>query len=146
MLSVLSMNNQNFPATTDLLQQLRAASEGLLYISETESPLEVVHLQEVQDSSSLPATLINRTEMPEDTEIEIVELPYFFRNMTREEPEEGEGENQTARRYKELQEFLEQNLLEVKVYRLGKRRIQAYILGKAATGEYAGLKALLVET
>ncbi|MFD3000894.1 nuclease A inhibitor family protein [Pontibacter toksunensis] len=140
------MNNQNIPETTYLLQQLRTASEGLAYVSETDHPFEVVHLPDVKDSNSLPSALKNMAALPEDEKVETVELPYFFRNLTRDEPEAGEEENNTARRFRKLQELLEQNLQEVKVYRMGKRRIKAYILGRTGAGDFAGLQTMLVET
>lgn len=140
------MNNQDSPGTEDLLPQLRAASEGLYFMSETDHPFEVVRFPDVQDSAELPAALTKQPEVAENAEAELVELPYFFRNMTREEPDAGEEEKNTARRFRELQAFLEQHLQEVKVYRIGRRRIQAFILGRTATGDFAGLKTMLVET
>ena len=140
------MHQQDPTATADLLQQIQAASDGLFFVSEADYPFKVVHLPHVQDSSLLPAALVEMVEMKEEEEIEVVELPYFFRNMTREEPGAEEEEIKTARRYKELQELLEQHLQEVKVYRIGRRRIQAFILGKTPSGDYAGLRTTLVET
>lgn len=140
------MNTQYNAGTTDLLQQLKAASDGLLFMSETDHPFEVVHLPDVQDSNALPAALTQLSEAPDDGQVDVVELPYFFRNMTSEEPGAGEEENNIARRFRKLQALIEQNLQEVKVYRLGKRKIQAYILGKTGTGDFAGLKTVLVET
>lgn len=140
------MNNPDSTATPALLDQLRAASDGMFYISETDSPFEVVFFPQVQDSSLLPATFAQLPEIAEDAAVEVVELPYFFRNMTTADPDAGEEEEHTARRFRELQDLLEQRLEEVKVYRVGKRRIQAFILGKTAAGDYAGLKTTLVET
>lgn len=140
------MNNQDSTGTADLLPQLRAASEGLYFISETDYPFEVVHLPDVQDSADLPAALTEQAEVADNAAVDMVELPYFFRNMTREEPDAGEEEQNTARRFRELQAFLKQHLQEVKVYRIGRRRIQAYILGRTATGDFVGLKTMLVET
>lgn len=140
------MVNPDSTATTDLLEQLQAAAAGLLYISETEHPFEVVHLPHVQDSSMLAAALSEQPEVPENTEVETVALHDFFLPMTQEAPDAGEEERKATQRFRELQELLEQNLQEAKVYRLGHRQIQAFILGQTATGDYAGLKTKLVET
>ncbi|GAB3530058.1 nuclease A inhibitor family protein [Pontibacter brevis] len=141
------MNNPDSPAIQPLLQELSAASDGLFYISETDHPFEAVHIPQVQDSSALPAALAQLPDVPEDAIVEVVDLSYFFRNMTRvEEPDAGEEERKSAHRFRELQELLEQRLQEIKVYRIGKRRIHAFILGKAATADFAGLRTVLVET
>ncbi|WP_162053282.1 nuclease A inhibitor family protein [Pontibacter pamirensis] len=140
------MNNSDSASTSALLEQFRAASDGLLYRSETDSPFEVVYFPQVQDSGALPAAIAQLPDMPEGVKAEVVELPYFFRNMVRDDPDAGEEEVSIAHRSRELQNLLEQCLEEVKVYRLGKRRIHAFVLGKTATGGYAGLKTILVET
>ncbi|RDV16724.1 sugar-non-specific nuclease inhibitor NuiA-like protein [Pontibacter diazotrophicus] len=140
------MNNSASASTSALLEQFRAASDGLLYRSETDAPFEVVHFPQVQDSSALPAAIAQLPDMPEGVKAEVVELPYFFRNMVGDDPDAGEEEVKIAQRFRELQELLEQRLQEVKVYKVGKRRIQALVLGKTATGDYAGLKTTLVET
>jgi len=55
-------------------------------------------------------------------------------------------QQQTAERFLHLQTILEQNLKDVKVYRIGSVQIKAYILGKLPDGIYAGLSTQLVET
>lgn len=140
------MNNPDSSSASALLEQLSAASDGLLYRSETDSPFEVVHFPQVQDSSALPAAIAQLPDMPEGLKAEVVELPYFFRNLIRDDADAGEEEVNIAHRFRKLQDLLEQRLEEVKVYRVGKRRIQAFVLGKTATGDYAGLKTTLVET
>lgn len=129
-----------------MLQQLQAASDGLLYISETEHPFEVVHLPQVQDSSMLITALHEQPEVEENSEVETVALADFFQPMTQDLPDAGEEEIKVAQRFRDLQALLEQHLQEALVYRLGQRRIQAFILGKTAIGDYAGLKTKLVET
>lgn len=136
------MNTPKTPQTQALLEQLHIHSSGLFFLSESEYPFEVVHYTFSSPNSGLPAFLVQRLDIPVGTRVEVEELSYFFRHHTSESSEEAE----TAQRFKNLQDFLLQNLQDVKVYRLGERKITALILGRGAAGEYVGLKTTLIET
>jgi hypothetical protein len=74
------------------------------------------------------------------------ELSYFFRNHTRQDPTFSAEKNGTARQFEHLQAVLEQDLKEVKVYRIGEIRVQAFILGRDPEGHLSGLKTTQIET
>ena len=125
------------------LQQLEQAAQGLWFISESESPLEPF---------SLPAGTALETESDflnavgaTGQSVEQVTLPYFFRNMVRQDPED-QAQQAIAQRFIALQQWLETNLQEVRVYRVGQIQVQAYVVGKTSDGAWLGLKTTLVET
>lgn len=66
--------------------------------------------------------------------------------MTRIEPEADDAAKQVAERYQILQTFIEQNLSDVNVYRIGRREITAMALGKLPEGGCGGFKTILIET
>ena len=122
---------------SSLLSQLEQAAKGLLFISESESPLEPFTLPAGTPAETQAGFLAAMGH--EGQPVEQVELPYFFRNMVRPiEP--------TADRFKALQTWLQANLQELKVYRVGQTQVQAYIIGKAQDGSWLGLKTTLIET
>lgn len=82
--------------------------------------------------------------LPDGPKVEVEELPHFFRHHT--DAESGYVDKETAQRFQDLQTFLQQSLRDVKVYRVGERRITALIVGKTDSGEIAGLKIYLIET
>ena len=82
--------------------------------------------------------------VPGDVQIEVEELPHFFRHHITTDLGFADGE--TARRFRELQAYLEESLQDVKVHRVGERRITALILGITAGKEVVGLKTVLIET
>jgi len=135
-------------ATAALLEGLRQHTHGLLYQSETDAPFEVVHYPAASVTGGAPAATALATWAGKTAQekVETDTLPHFFRNMTRETPDLEEGVMQAALRFKQLQEFLELHLQDVKVYRVGHRNITAFILGRTQTGDMAGLKTTLVET
>lgn len=136
------MESHNTPNTQSLRERLQELSGGLYYISESESPFEVVHYSISSPNSDITAFLVQRLDMPAGTRVEVEELTYFFRNHTSDNPEDTE----TVQRFRNLQDFLLQSLQDIKVYRLGERKITALMLGRGAAREYIGLKTTVIET
>lgn len=134
-------NNDNTDAA---LKELRRLSEGLLYVSETDAPLEAVHFPAPSGAVPTEVEVAAWAGKEGESAEENVALETFFRPMVRNaETTEDRG---TAARFQALQDYLEQHLDEVKVYRLGRRRITALVLGRATNGEWVGVKTELVET
>ncbi|KAA3440347.1 nuclease A inhibitor family protein [Rufibacter hautae] len=127
-----------------LLQELEQAAQGLLFISESESPLEPFTLP-AGTSAQTPADFLHALGKP-DQPVEEVTLAYFFRNMVRTSPEQDLAQQATAQRFMALQGWLETHLQKVRVYRVGQVQVQAYTLGKTPDGLWLGLKTTLVET
>ncbi|WP_347159405.1 nuclease A inhibitor family protein [Pontibacter chitinilyticus] len=135
-------NTETAAATAALLEELRQYSEGLQYISETEAPFEVVCFPDFQGDEPTEANLTLWAGKALDEPIETTELPHFLQHLTTA----AEDQEPNASRFQQLQQLLELRLQDVKVYRIGRRRITAFILGRTATGTLAGLKTTLVET
>lgn len=125
------------------LQQIKKASEGLYYMSETDAPFQLVETAEEADPKRAALNLFGNNE---NEPVEEVTLEHFFRNAVKIHPDAGTEQQQTAQRFIQLQTILQQNLKEVKVYRIGSIQIKAYILGKLPDGTCAGLSTQLVET
>ncbi|GGK73704.1 nuclease A inhibitor family protein [Rufibacter glacialis] len=129
---------------SSLLQQLEQAAQGLWFLSESESALEPF---------TLPAGTALETEADflkamgsTGQPVEQVTLPYFFRNMVRQDPGQDPAQQAIAQRFVALQQWLEANLQEVRVYRVGQIQVQAYVVGKTEEGSWLGLKTTLIET
>ncbi|PTX15022.1 nuclease A inhibitor-like protein [Pontibacter mucosus] len=132
-------HNENTDAA---LKELRRLSEGLLYVSETDAPLEAVHFP--ASFGAAPTAREVAAWAGKEGTVENMELGTFFRPMiTNTETTE---DRETAARFQSLQAYLEQHLDEVKVYRIGRRRITALVLGRADTGDWIGVKTEVVET
>jgi hypothetical protein len=131
--------------TQTLLEELRRLSAGLFYRSETDAPFEPVHFPAPPTAPS-PPELAAWAEQPADADVETVELDWFLRNLVQEQEEADQAEKQQAVRFQELANFLKQHLAGVRVYRVGRRKIAALLLGTTPAGDYAGLKTTLVET
>nr|WP_243651029.1 nuclease A inhibitor family protein [Hymenobacter gummosus] len=131
-------------AADSTLEQLRQLTEGLYFVSESDSPLAVVSYQ--APAGELDAQeLLKLLNQPADTPVQTQELTHFLRNHTADDGVLGNVE--LANRFKALQMFLKQELEDVKVYRIGKGpQLDAYALGRTPGGKLAGFKVTLIET
>ena len=128
--------------TDAALKELRRLSEGLLYVSETDAPLEAVFFP--ASFGAAPTAGEVAAWAGKEGTVETMELGTFFRPMTHNT--ETTVDRETAARFQVLQAYLEQHLDEVKVHRIGRRRMTALVLGRATNGEWVGVKTELVET
>ncbi|RYY96674.1 MAG: sugar-non-specific nuclease inhibitor NuiA-like protein [Chitinophagaceae bacterium] len=126
------------------LQHLHEAAQGLLYLSETDAPLEAFALEspDAPPEAALPPLAGAAPGSP----VERVELAHFFRNQVRTYEGDGPEAVHRATRFKALQQQLESTLRDVAVYRVGSVKVDAFILGRLPDGSRGGLRTTLVET
>lgn len=127
-----------------LVEHLNRAAEGVLYMSESDYPFEVVRLKITEPLS--PSSLLQKLDMAEDTPVEVLSYGEFY-DPTAPDPDwYGEQERAEAARYRSLMQLLEDNLTDINIYRLGEIEIDIYILGQADSGEIIGLSTKAMET
>jgi hypothetical protein len=129
----------------ELTDALARAVEGLLYISEADYPFEVFSSSDKTDSLT-PQSIRKITHHGPKTPVESVNLKSFFRALTEEQQWYGPAERKTAAQYKSLLKILQDNLHDLKVFKLGKTQVDIYIVGISSTGEVIGVSTRAVET
>jgi len=127
----------------ELINQLSKASEGLLWLSESDYPFETVCMEDVDD---IKPKLLELTKSSADTTIEVKELDSFFSQATHEEDWYNDEEMAECKRYQELVNLLQTHLTDIKVYRVGEVEVNCFILGKTESNTIAGLSTISVET
>ena len=127
-----------------LCRELEEATRGLLFMSESDYPFAVVRWQGGKELS--PEYL--REIAARDIAAPVVEITTadFFRVAAGEHEWKGEAELALAKRYQTLVRLLEENLKGVKVYRVGARNIDVYVVGRSAEGNWLGVSTRAVET
>ena len=131
---------------SQLREQLQQACDGLLFISESDYPFEVFFWEASDSLAITPETILHKTGQPLDTPVQVKDVDSFFAVATTEQEWHNPEERETSKRFQALVETLRCNLNEIKVYRLGERSIDVYIVGKTSTGDLAGLSTKVVET
>ncbi|MBD2452123.1 nuclease A inhibitor family protein [Nostoc sp. FACHB-152] len=132
--------------TNEISEKLKQASHGLLMMSESEYPFEIV-LWVGQGQEPITAQKIRQlTGHSQDSPIEEVELEYFFRNCAFEKEYHNELQKKDVKKFQALIKTLKENLNEIKVYRLGTRSIDVYIVGETLDKDLAGISTKVIET
>ncbi|WP_174713491.1 nuclease A inhibitor family protein [Nostoc sp. TCL240-02] len=127
----------------EIVEKLKEASTGLLIMSESDYPFEVV-----QWEGAAPATQEKILQLTgsQNLPVEVVELDYFFRNCAFEQEWHNELQKKDVKRFQTLMQTLKDNLSDISVYRVGQINIDAYIIGQTKDGDLAGVVTKLVET
>lgn len=124
--------------------QLQQLTKGLVFMSESEAPLEPVSYP-APTGELTDAAVLKLLKEPTKAKVETQELTLFLRNHTADQGVLGDPTQ--ANRFKALQMFMKQDLQDTKVYRIGTGpQVQVYALGKTEDGKLAGFKTVLTET
>lgn len=131
-----------------ILNHLRAATEGLLYSSESDMPLTAFLWPQADVGSTLDAkALLGYLERAPETPIEEVDTLAFFAPMTTLDKWAPEEDKVTVARFMVLVEALTHQLSETRTYRLGEGpEFDVYTVGKTPEGDWSGVTTRLTET
>lgn len=132
--------------TNELTNKLKQASDGLLFMSESDYPFEVVFWPAETQENLTEQKLLQLTSHSQDVLVEKVDLDYFFRNSAQEKDWHDRQQKETVKKFQLLVETLKSNLSDIQVYRVGTIDIDVYIVGKTSSGDLAGLSTKVVET
>src|SRR3954467_5753899 len=124
--------------------RLKSLTEGLSYQSESDYPVEPYVRKAGEGTPSAEEFAAGREG--EDAAVRELDFDSFFGNYTAEQDWWGEDERAVAKKFQALVAFLKTNLKEIKVYRVGDVEADVYIVGKTASGDFAGVKTKIVET
>ncbi|MGE5655756.1 MAG: nuclease A inhibitor family protein [Actinomycetota bacterium] len=131
--------------TDAIITKLQQVTEGLLFMSESESPL-VPFCWKSDGQPLTPAKLLQLAGHPADAPVQAVNVDEFFATAIASEDWHDEEERATVHRFRQLLETLKQNLKQIQVWKVGARSIDAYIVGVTPAGDWAGLMVQVVET
>lgn len=125
-------------------QTLKSLTKDLIYISETDA--EIVPFVLGKAEMATARVLLEQLGRPSNTPVESVDPEAFFARLTGIKDWYGPRELQRAKRFAELKRFLEAELSELKVFKIGNIQIDIYIVGADKEGRLAGVRTKAVET
>ena len=139
--------NENAPhrlSSSELREQLEEACEKLIYISETDSPVEPFQDAPIDViSKSTVAVVLGRKPIES---VEQLDIRVFFEKLTRNREWHNSSQKRTTERFKQLEKLLIENLEDPGVFRFGTIRIDIFVVGKDASGKLVGVRTMAVET
>lgn len=136
-----SVTKDDGPSLSDKLKSL---TDGLSYQSESDYAVEPY--TRAADEGAPSAAEFAKGREGDDAAVRELDIDSFFGNYTQEQDWWGDDERATAKKFQALVAFLKENLTDIKVYRVGDVEADVYIVGKTASGNYAGVKTKIVET
>jgi hypothetical protein len=118
-----------------VLDELKKASKGLVFTSETDAPLEPFLWK--NPGKLTHEQLVELSDAEEGSDVEEMSLDDFFRAVPQEDRPQ----------FDQLAKVLKQRLTGVKVYKVGdEAEREVYIAGQTPEGQWAGLKTTVVES
>jgi hypothetical protein len=124
---------------------LERATRDLLYMSESDEPIEVIH-------PGNPGRPFGATDAflaagrPPGGRVRELRIEDFFGELTKECKWHGDSERETVNRYRQLRELFTGGLGEAKVFRLGEIEVDLIVIGRAADDHWIGIKTRAIET
>ena len=126
-----------------LLEKMREATRGLTFMSESDYPFEVFKWDAKEPT---PEFMRGLTKEAADAPVETTTLSNFFRVAASDAEWKNKELLAAAKKFRALQKLLEENLKDLKVYRVGSVNIPVYIVGRAPSGRWLGVSTRVVET
>ncbi|MEM9164718.1 MAG: nuclease A inhibitor family protein, partial [Cyanobacteria bacterium P01_F01_bin.4] len=111
------------PTADNVIPQLKAACEGLMWRSEADYPLNVI-CWELPERHLDYHDLLYYSGHAVDTLVAEVSLDAFFDKVTVERAWFDSHEKALVQRYRSLRELLELTLRDLKVYRMGEVEVE----------------------
>ena len=139
-------NNPTQAARAAFLMKLEKLSEGLLFPSETDNPLVSFYWKINTQEPLTSARVLEVLEKPADTPIKTQEVAGFFKRVTPVREFFDEKQREEAPKFQVVMDYLSEHLQDLMVFRIGEFEIEAFVVGRASFGGFAGVSTLLVET
>lgn len=124
--------------------QIKKLSEDLYYISETDAPISPFVGSPAECVTG--EEILRQTKSAADTPVEERNFAEIFTRLTKIQDWHGVEEKATAGKFVKLKEFLEKNLKDLKIFKLGKIQIKIYFVGLDSQGRLMGIQTEAVET
>ena len=127
--------------TKEITDRLTKLSEGLLFPSESEYPLEPFTWKSATLNRK---TILTQAGKLAKTPIEAIALEDFFATVVTDQDWFEDEDRKIAQRFRDLQTAIA-TLENVQVFRLGKVEIDVYIVGEIGQ-DLVGLRTTVIET
>lgn len=127
-----------------LSERLEKACEGIIYLSETDAAVEPFFGGTVEELNH--KTFLKAVGKEEQAQAEEADAGQFFDRVTKTHDWHTTSQKKNAEKFMVLRKLLESNLSGLRVFRIGRIKIDIYIVGIDEDGNLAGVKTHAVET
>lgn len=136
---------RNF-SSDQLIKEIAQSCKGLVYVSETDSPIEVYAEEDEKIDRAYKAAVEKEEKYHRKGSVEISRHDILFNRLTTEKDWQTTEQKRIVKKFRILRELLEANLENLRMIRRGKVNIEIYVLGADAENNVIGIKMRAVET
>ena len=131
-----------------LLKQLQQEAKGLVYTSESDAPIQAFVWPKADFGAATltPEAVQHYKKLSVGQKATEAKLTEFFAPMTTAQSWYGDEEKATLQQFQKLVQTLQVNLTDLHVYIYGDTKKDVYVVGKTASGDFAGVHTKVVET
>ena len=131
-------------AETSFIEELERSVKDLWYISETDSEVKVFTGKKADTVTK--EILTAQINISGETNIEERNCADFFKNLTAIQDWYGDEEKETAEKFSTVEKLLEENLKDLKVFKVGQIELDIYVVGLDSQSVLTGITTKAVET
>lgn len=136
-------NSEEKP-TNEFAERVKKIVKGLYYISETDAKI-LPFFGEKTDSVS-KENLLSQICKAVNSKVEERNFEDFFSHLIEVQEWFGEEEKESVQKFSQLKELLQENLKDLKVFRIGEIELDIYVVGLDSENLLTGIKTKSVET
>lgn len=140
----LKKNRQKPGTAESLSRQIAKAAAGLTYLSETDADITAFNGEKADAVTK--ENLLLQIGKANDLKVEEKGFNEFFQPLVEIKDWYGDDERKMTEKFLALKNLLQQNLIEKKVFRLGKKEIEIYVVGLDRESVLRGVQTKAVET
>jgi hypothetical protein len=123
---------------TVFAQQMTPVIDGLLYMSESDYPFELVSYPDTASGPITPQHMLELLNLPASTVVEQRTFDEFFTAYLLN--------GSDGSRYQQMRTILESELTDTTVIRVGEVQVHIYLVGRNKCSQVAGLTTISIET
>lgn len=129
-----------------LLESIARACDGLAVTSETDAPVVAVDFRAPSGTALTLEEVLRLVGRDGATRAEEQSLREFFEPLGRRREWHDGRDAEMAQRFRRLERVLQRRLTDTRVFRIGDRTIDVWVLGRARDGRLVGVQTSVVET
>lgn len=131
-------------STNSLSKRIKKITGNLYYISETDA--EILPFTGEKAETVDKDTLLAQICADRDAPVEERNFEEFFSRLTEIQNWFGAEEKKSARKFSELKDLLQEELKDIKVFKIGNMELDVYVVGLDSENILSGIKTQAVET
>jgi hypothetical protein len=135
------------PDTVSFMTELHHVTDGLTFLSESDAPVAVFALEGSGKKALTAHDMRTVGNYPANVPVKKIPFKQLFANATQEPEWYGPEERATAQRFQALVRLFTECLRDIQAFKIGKTiAYDVYVVGRTASGDFAGVSTKIVET